>query len=133
TTARVTPGIPNNVRANAGSSGQLLGEIPAGAIFRVLAGPSCASGVAWWQVDYNGLVGWTGEGIDGDYWLKPAYAIFAPLNNDNIATSIRLANFELSNPDTLQFNNANMLFVKNTNSIGLVNTADPFAAVNALT
>ena len=68
---RVTPGDPNILRDQAGSS-RSLGIIPAGATFSVLAGPLCASnGVAWWQVQYNGLTGWTAEGAGSIYYLAP--------------------------------------------------------------
>lgn len=110
---RVTPGIPNNVRAQAGSSAQYLGEIPAEGIFDVLAGPVCASGIAWWQVDYGGLVGWTAEGADGDYWIEPQFAAFEPISLENIG-NLRLrqyANFALPNSRILQFNPNNALFV----------------------
>ncbi|MGB1285171.1 MAG: SH3 domain-containing protein [Aggregatilineales bacterium] len=69
--ARITPGIPNNVREQPGTSGRYLGEIPAEAVFTVLDGPRCGSGFAWWQVDYQGMVGWTPEGQPGDYWMEP--------------------------------------------------------------
>jgi uncharacterized protein YraI len=64
-------GFPNNVRAAPGVSSAYVGEIPPGGIFNVLAGPECASGYTWWQVDYNGLVGWTPEGSTFNYWLEP--------------------------------------------------------------
>jgi hypothetical protein len=35
-----------------------------------LAGPVCGENLAWWQVDYNGLVGWTAEGQGNEYWLE---------------------------------------------------------------
>jgi len=57
----VTPGIPNNIRAGAGTSTTYVGEIPPGGVFTVLEGPKCASGLAWWKVTYNGLTGWTPE------------------------------------------------------------------------
>lgn len=63
---RVTPGLPNNVRSAAGSANSLLGQIPPGGTFTVLAGPQCVGGSYWWQVNYNGLVGWTPEGGSGD-------------------------------------------------------------------
>lgn len=69
---RVTPGIPNNLRQGPGSSTQYVGEIPPGGVFTVLEGPSCASGMSWWKVNYNGTVGWTPEGISPEYWVEPA-------------------------------------------------------------
>lgn len=69
----VTTGIPNNIRQQAGSSSQLLGEIPPGATFTVVGGPSCSTldKIVWWRVDYNGISGWTAEGKDQEYWLEP--------------------------------------------------------------
>jgi uncharacterized protein YraI len=69
---RVTPGDPNNLRIQPTTSSVAIGLIPAGGTFTVLAGPVCANGFAWWQVNYNGLVGWTPE-AGGVYWLEPAY------------------------------------------------------------
>lgn len=69
---RVGPGGANNVRSEAATSGQLLGQIPGGGAFIVLEGPVCGEGFAWWRVDYNGLTGWTAEGQGTDYWLEPA-------------------------------------------------------------
>lgn len=48
-----------------------IGSIPPNATVTILAGPQCASNILWWQVDYNGQVGWTGEGENGVYWLEP--------------------------------------------------------------
>jgi hypothetical protein len=68
---RVTPGLPNNIRQGPGSSTTYVGEIPPGGVFTVLDGPRCASGMAWWQVNYNGLIGWTPEGQGTEYWVEP--------------------------------------------------------------
>ena len=74
-TARVTlsPAVANVVRTQPGrGNGAVIGEIPPGGIFTVLSGPECDSGgMAWWRVNYNGLLGWTGEGESGVYWLEP--------------------------------------------------------------
>jgi uncharacterized protein YraI len=67
---RVTPGDPNNVREQPGQSSRYVGEIPGLGVFTVLEGPRCTGDGSWWRVDYNGLVGWTIEGI-GDYWIEP--------------------------------------------------------------
>jgi hypothetical protein len=72
--ARVTPGLPNAVRTQPGA-GWNVGIIPGGGVFTVTGGPSCVSGIVWWLVNYNGLVGWTGEGQYGTYWLEPLAAV----------------------------------------------------------
>jgi hypothetical protein len=70
--ARVLPGDPNNIRVQP-ESGRVIGQIPSGAEFRVLAGPSCGANtrLTWWEVEYNGVVGWTAEGRGSEYWLEP--------------------------------------------------------------
>jgi len=68
-TAHVTAGDPNDLRSTPG--GQSIAKIPGGAAFNVLAGPTCANGIAWWQVSYNGQVGWTAEGQGSTYYLEP--------------------------------------------------------------
>lgn len=76
---RVSPGSPNNMRDQPGSAGTKTGNIPGGAVFLVLDGPQCADGLVWWQVDYDGLVGWTAEGQNVEYWLEPVPATPTPL------------------------------------------------------
>jgi hypothetical protein len=69
---RVVPGDANNVRDLPAASGTLLGQIPAEAEFVVITGPECdPAGRAWWQVDYDGLIGWTVEGQGEEYYLEP--------------------------------------------------------------
>lgn len=71
---QVTPGLPNTLRSQpyVGYDSVILGQIPAGGVFTVLAGPSCYNGMNWWQVNYNGQIGWTPEGSNyGIYWLQP--------------------------------------------------------------
>lgn len=57
---RVTSGSANNVRSEPSLSAVLLGRIPGEGVFTILAGPTCSDGINYWQVDYNGLIGWTG-------------------------------------------------------------------------
>lgn len=77
----VANGFPNNVRQLPGSSSQLIGEIPAGATFNIVDGPECSTldKLVWWQVDYNGVVGWTPEGQSPDYWLEPVNLVSTPI------------------------------------------------------
>lgn len=87
----VSPGPPNNQRSEPGTDMPIVGEIPGGSIVTVRNGPYCADGMLWWQVDYEGQVGWTVEGRDGEYWLTPIPATALPqdratLTSDNAAT-----------------------------------------------
>ncbi len=70
---RVVPGSANALRDQAGMGPEsaVTGEIPSGGVFTVLNGPTCANGYNWWQVNYNGTIGWTAEGQNQDYWLEP--------------------------------------------------------------
>ncbi len=69
---RVTPGLPNNLRISPSLQAQIIGQIPAGAVFEVLSGPQCdPAGLAWWQVSYGGLTGWTAEGQGSTYYVDP--------------------------------------------------------------
>ncbi len=69
---RVLPGLSNNFRSQPSLGGNILGQIPGGAVFAVVSGPQCSSGYAWWQVNFNGVIGWTAEGQGNEYWLEPA-------------------------------------------------------------
>ncbi len=87
-TAQVTPGLPNNLRAQPGESGQYLGEIPPASPFTIVGGPECNSNLLWWQVNYQGTVGWTGEaGSSDDYWIEP---VAIGVESINAGTLIRL-------------------------------------------
>jgi hypothetical protein len=74
-TARVTPGTPNNLRdqpPTGAVTSNVIGQIPGGAGFTIISGPQCgADGLMYWQVNYNGVIGWTAEGDQGVYWLEP--------------------------------------------------------------
>jgi hypothetical protein len=69
--ARVTPGLPNNLRAEASTSGAWVGSVPGGAVVYVMLGAVCGPNTAWWLVSYNGVTGWTMEGVGNTYWLEP--------------------------------------------------------------
>lgn len=67
-------GLANRMRADTSTSANILTLIQPGTTFTVLSGPVCdsTSTIVWWQVDVNGLVGWSAESMDGDYFLEPA-------------------------------------------------------------
>jgi WD40 repeat protein len=68
---RITPGSSNNIRLSPSASADRIGQIPGEAVFLVVAGPVCAEDLTWWQVDYNGVVGWTVESSGKEYWVEP--------------------------------------------------------------
>ncbi len=73
-TARVVAGqAPNVIRDAPNTASARVGEIPAGQIFAVLNGPQCGPtiGRMWWQVSYQGIIGWTTEGSGDTYFLEP--------------------------------------------------------------
>jgi hypothetical protein len=67
----VTPGLNNRIRTQPSTSGDQIAQIPSGQVFRVLEGPVCGDGYAWWRVQYNGEIGWTAEGEPGNYFIEP--------------------------------------------------------------
>jgi WD40-like Beta Propeller Repeat len=73
--ARVTPGTPNNLRdqpPTGATASNVIGQIPGSSNFTIISGPQCGSdGLMYWQVNFNGTVGWTAEGDQGAYWLEP--------------------------------------------------------------
>jgi hypothetical protein len=70
--ARVTPGRANQrLRENPSLEAAQIAIIPAGSEIVVIDGPVCADGYAWWEVVYDGEIGWTAEGSDGEYWIEP--------------------------------------------------------------
>jgi WD40 repeat protein len=76
---QVTPGSSNNMRLAPSASADRIGQIPGESVFRVVAGPTCADGLTWWQVDYNGLVGWTVESSGDAYWVEPLAEVVPPV------------------------------------------------------
>ena len=82
---RVTPGDANWLHLDPSRTSEKIGEIPAGASFGVLQGPVCdgVAGMNYWQVNYGGTVGWTSEGLNGEYWLEPYDITFQPETVNN--------------------------------------------------
>ncbi len=66
-------GVPNRVRAEPGIEAEVLTQMPPGATFIIVGGPECGvdDQLRWWQVSYNGVVGWTAEGEGDEYYIAP--------------------------------------------------------------
>jgi hypothetical protein len=60
------------IRNNPSRSAQQIGLINNNTPAVVLDGPQCVDNVPWWQLNYNGIVGWAGEAADGLILLAPA-------------------------------------------------------------
>src|SRR5258706_16195188 len=54
--------VPVRLREIPGKSGRVMGQLRGTATFRILSGPQCKDGIAWWQVVGQGTVGWVAEG-----------------------------------------------------------------------
>jgi len=62
----------NNLRAEPMRDAAQVGSLPEEATFSVVGGPVCRGAHVWWQVEYEGVSGWTAEGAGDVYWLAPA-------------------------------------------------------------
>lgn len=70
---RVPAGNTVNLRTEPSRNGVIAGIIPENATFAVVSGPRCdPAGIAWWEVEYNGVFGWAAEGSGSDYFVEPA-------------------------------------------------------------
>jgi hypothetical protein len=72
----VDPPLPNKIRSQPGTSGEIMGWVQPGENVLVVDGPRCAESFTWWFVrNLGGLEGWTVEGDSSGYWLvDPIYA-----------------------------------------------------------
>lgn len=69
---QIVPGDPVYIRAEPSRFAPAIGWMRSMRVFQVLAGPQCAEGRYWWQVQNNEAeIGWVAEGADGHYWLQP--------------------------------------------------------------
>jgi serine/threonine protein kinase len=64
----------NKVRETPDLNGNDIGRVKPGESVTVLDGPVCEDNYIWWKVQSeNGVVGWTVEGKENDYWLIPVF------------------------------------------------------------
>lgn len=63
--------LPNRLRSAPSLYSAQIGLLRVNEIFTVIGGPECANGILWWQVNYNGRIGWTAEGQGGQYYIRP--------------------------------------------------------------
>lgn len=68
--ATVTPGVANRLRPRPGLNSEPIGRIQPGEEFTIVGGPECVDGYLWWQVDFQGTVGWTAQGDSQSNWIR---------------------------------------------------------------
>lgn len=62
----------NRLREQPNTTAPVITEIPQGAVFIVSNGPECdADGIVWWQVDFDGVIGWTAEAEADERYIVP--------------------------------------------------------------
>ena len=131
--AQVTPGLPNNLRAQPGESGAYLGEIPPGIPFTIVGGPECNSNLLWWQVNYQGTIGWTAEaGSIDDFWIAPLGFDTTTITADTInelASYTTLVPQVSDAPLATYINNRNEVFALWSNHEAIWTPEDPAAAL----
>lgn len=67
----ISPSVPMRVRSAPTTNGAIVGEILGGDEFMVIGGPACDGTYTWFEVDYNGVIGWTAEGTGSQYFIEP--------------------------------------------------------------
>ncbi|MFN8529062.1 MAG: protein kinase [Anaerolineae bacterium] len=66
-------GVSNRLREQPNLQGNLVALMQPGSEFTILGGPTCDTEqfLRWWQVNFNGVIGWTAEGEGANYYLDP--------------------------------------------------------------
>ncbi len=67
-------GVANRLRSDPNTAADILDFMQPGVTFQVIGGPTCdpETLIRFWQVDYNGVQGWTAEGEGEEYYIIPA-------------------------------------------------------------
>jgi hypothetical protein len=94
--ARVVSEAAANLRAAASTDAALIGTLPAGSFGTLVAGPTLAGGIEWWQVHFDG--GPTGWLSSGDIGAAPATEFLTSGSGgwQNRAIPAQTGNFSIS-------------------------------------
>jgi Bacterial SH3 domain len=60
-----------NLRNGPGINYRVIEQIEQLETFYVLDGPQCNGGYTWFQINYNGRIGWVAEGNEDQYFAEP--------------------------------------------------------------
>ncbi|MBC8170336.1 MAG: hypothetical protein H7X77_01640, partial [Anaerolineae bacterium] len=68
----IPEGNASRVRVDPATTAAQVGELGAGTVFDIIAGPTCdAEGYVWWQILAGSLSGWIAEGQGSEYFVEP--------------------------------------------------------------
>ncbi len=109
-----TNGTPNRLRSQPGVNGQQISVIQPGTTVSIVGGPFCETSaqIIWWQVNANGVVGWTAEGqLPNNYFLVPVGGSLQAerdlITASNVTSLVPLANIPLAGVSSVAFSQDN--------------------------
>ncbi len=89
--ARKVTNSESRVRSQPSTAAVIVGGLLAGEVVAVLDGPIFADGYNWWKIQRGGMIGWTAEGENCQYWLAP----YADSSSTNIPATDSAARITL--------------------------------------
>lgn len=114
--AEVEPGgVANRIRSEPDTEAEVVAQMLPGSSFLVIGGPECDDDLQlrWWEVDFDGEIGWTAEGEDEEYYLCPPDDCEAAegdgAGGDSSATApdgIEVVTLTLPEPNTIPLDNS---------------------------
>lgn len=97
TDAVITEGARQNMRVQPSLDAEIIEQLPAGTIVNILNDVECADGYLWWEIAYNGVIGYVAEGQDDEYWLEPYIdpepVVVSEVDEDSITVTSDLLTF----------------------------------------
>lgn len=130
--AQVTPGASNRIRAEPNTGAEQIGQIPGGGIVTIVDGSDCVAGFLWWQITYDGIIGWTVEASDSEYFLEP-YSDEVPATDTSDDSCDMQALLQIGDYGQTSSNTPGRLRAEpgiNAEQIGQVNPIDIFLVVD---
>ncbi len=75
---RLVGNTPSRVRKLPSTTADQIAQIEPIDVFTVGIGPFCTNGINWWQINLNGIVGYTAEGQGDEYFVELIPATATP-------------------------------------------------------
>lgn len=94
----------NNLRAEPSTSARILDRMTSHRRFEIVGGPRCNGGLRWWQVRFEGIVGWTADGQGSERWLERLPAETQALIDASASTNTTVPVVVTATPSTSNSN-----------------------------